>query len=102
MFVPPTAACWNAWIGVDEDGRYKSLKDVAKRIKVGYEAGRCKTSHTEISMLMPTEMLVKYIQSTDENLPYMSEEDKLEWLEEREHLIKERKLLAVAKIDTEV
>jgi hypothetical protein len=89
----------NAWVGISEDGEYKSIKDVTKRIKAGYEAGRCKTSHLEIAMLKPMEILVKYIQATDETLPYMTEEDRAEWLDEREHLIKERKIPAVAKID---
>ena len=93
---------YNAWVGIDEDGGYESVKDIAKRIKAGYGAGWCKTSHMEIAMLKPMGMLVKYIQATDETLPYMTEEDRAEWLDEREHLIRERKLLAVAKIDTEM
>ena len=92
----------NAWVGIDEDGGYESVKDVAQRIKVGYEAGWCKSSHLEIAMLKPMHILIKYIQSADSTFQFMDEKTRTEWLDEREYLIRERKLLNVAKIDADM
>jgi hypothetical protein len=88
----------NAWVGVDEDGEYKSIKDIAKRIKAGYEAGWCKTSAFEVDMLKPAAMLIEYIRRSDENIPYMTEEERAEWLADRKQLITERKLPVAADI----
>jgi hypothetical protein len=45
--------CESAWVGFDEDGGYKSVRDVAMRIKAGYEAGRCRASVDDVDALMP-------------------------------------------------
>jgi len=51
----------NAWVGVDEDGGYESIKDIAKRIKAGYDNGWCRATHTDISMLKPKQALAKHL-----------------------------------------
>lgn len=89
---------YNAWVGIDEYGDYESIKDVATRINGGYKAGFCKSSHLDIAMLRPAEMLVEYIRATDETFAYMNENDREEWLSDREYLIRERKLTIPKKI----
>jgi len=47
----------NAWLGIDEDGNYKSVKDIADRIKAGYKAGMCLVTKEDIDRMMTsTEM----------------------------------------------
>jgi hypothetical protein len=60
----PNAILFNtyesAWVDFDEDGGYKSVRDVAMRIKAGYEAGRCRASVDDVDALMPAGLRAEY------------------------------------------
>jgi hypothetical protein len=46
----------SAWVGFTEEGEYKSIRDVANRIKTGYENGRCRATHDDVDALMPEDL----------------------------------------------
>jgi hypothetical protein len=50
----------SAWVGISEDGSFKSIKDIATRIKGGYEAGRCCATFDDVDALMPADMRARY------------------------------------------
>jgi hypothetical protein len=41
----------SAWAGFTEHGDYKSVEDVAKRIKEAYETGKCRATFDDVDVL---------------------------------------------------
>jgi len=43
----------SAWVGFSEEGDYKSVNDIAKRIRNGYLTGLCRADFNDVDRLMP-------------------------------------------------
>jgi hypothetical protein len=63
----------SAWVGIEEDGNYKSIKDIANRIKAGYEAGRCRADYSDVAALMPAAMREEHEAEMKERLRVIGE-----------------------------
>jgi hypothetical protein len=50
----------SAWVGIDEDGSYRSIADVARRIRNAYKIGLCRAAVADVDALMPPEMRTEY------------------------------------------
>jgi hypothetical protein len=67
----------SAWAGFDEDGDCKSTRDVAKRIKQAYEAGRCRGSIDDVDALMPDAMRAEYEAEMKERDRFINREKRI-------------------------
>jgi hypothetical protein len=67
----------SAWAGFDEDGDCKSTRDVAKRIKEAYEAGRFRASIEDVDALMPDVMRAEYEAEMKERDRFINREKRI-------------------------
>jgi hypothetical protein len=79
----------SAWAGFDEDGDYKSTRDVAKRIKQAYEAERCRASIEDVDALMPDVMRAEYEAEMKERDRFINREKRIKELKAKLEAIQE-------------
>ncbi|MDR1466663.1 MAG: hypothetical protein LBI40_03495 [Treponema sp.] len=50
----------SGWVGIEEDGSYKSMKDIASRIRNAYKIRLCRVEYDDVDALMPPDMRTEY------------------------------------------